>query len=121
MAIEHLERLDQEVMRVLEALGVSQDLPVRELHGGLALARRGRRQPGEDALGIGLRAAGKQPEAVELLREVVEQEARARTLGRSRLVLSAPARHARSSRSASARPDAIASAAGASRLVADPT
>ena len=83
MAVEDLERLDRQVVRVLEAVGMREDLLVRELLGGLALARRGRRQPGEDALGIGLRAAGEEPEAIELLGEIVEQKARARTVGRA--------------------------------------
>ena len=82
MAVEHLERLHEQVVRILEAVGMGQDLPVGELLGRLALARRGGRQPGEHALGVGLRAAGQEAEAVELRREVVEQEARRGARGR---------------------------------------
>ena len=102
VAVEDLERLDEQVVGVLEAVGVRQDLPVGKLLGRLALARRGRRQAGEDALGVGLGAAGEQPEAVELLREVVEQQAGARPLGPSGSRASARAVRQR------ARPDAMA-------------
>ena len=91
--------LIDQVVGVLEAVGVRQDLPVGELLGRLALARRGRRQPGEDALGIGLRAAGEQAEAVELRGEVVEQEA-ARAGGRARV-----GRRRRRQRAGAARAD----------------
>ena len=80
VAVEDLERLDDEVVGVLEAIGMGQDLAVGELLRGLALARRGGRQPGEDALGVGVRAAGQEAEAVELRGEVVEQQAGARPL-----------------------------------------
>ena len=65
----------------LEAIGMGQDLPVRELLRRLPLARRGGRQAGEHALGVGIGAAGQQAEAIELRREVVEQQPRARAVG----------------------------------------
>ena len=102
VAIEDLERLDRRVVGGLEAIGMGQDLPVRELLHRLPLARRGRRHPGEHALGLGIRAAGQQAEAIELRREVVEQQPRARAIGLRRgpgFVVSAPRGHVRSSRS----------------------
>jgi hypothetical protein len=39
VAIEHLERLDDEVVGILEAIGMGQDLAIRELLRRLALAR----------------------------------------------------------------------------------
>ena len=84
VAVEDLERLDDEVVGVLEVAGVGQDLPVRELLRRLALARGGGRQPGEHALGVGLRAAGQEAEAVELRGEVVEQQPGARPIGLGR-------------------------------------
>ena len=68
----------------------------------LPLARGGGRQPGEHALGVGIGAAGQEAEAIELLREVVEQQAGARAIGLRRgpgFVVSAPRGHVRSSRS----------------------
>ena len=79
--VEDLERLDRQAMGVLETVGMREDLLVRELLGRLPLARRGRRQPGEDALGIGLRAAGEEAEAIQLRGEIVEQQPGARTVG----------------------------------------
>ena len=101
MAIEHLERLDGQVVGILEAIGVGEDLAVRELLGRLPLARGGGCQPGEDALGIGVGAARQEPEAVELGCEVVEPQAGVRPLPRgcarmaAALVVSTPAGHAR--------------------------
>jgi hypothetical protein len=85
VAVEDLERLDHEVVGVLEAIGVREHLAVGELLRGLALARRGRREAVEHALGVGVRAAGEQAEAVEPRRQVVEQQAGARALRRGRL------------------------------------
>jgi hypothetical protein len=87
-------------MGVLEAIRVRQDPPVGELLGRLALTRRGGRETVEHALRIGIGAAGEEPEAVEPRREIVEQQARARTLGRRlpvRRVLSALAGNGRGS------------------------
>jgi hypothetical protein len=100
MAIEDLEGLDHEMVGGLEAIGMGQDLPVRELLQGLPLARRGGRQPDEDALGVGVRAARQEAEAIELRGEVVEQQSGARAIGLvriARFVVSAPRGHVRSS------------------------
>lgn len=100
MAVEDLECLDDEVVGVLEAAGVGKDLPVREFLRGLALARGGGRQACEDALGVRLGAAGQEAEASELVGEIVEQQAGARTirLGRGTAgVVSGPAGDGRSS------------------------
>ena len=102
VAIEDLERLDDEMVRGLEAFGMGQDLAVRELQHRLPLARRGGRHPCEHALGLGIRAAGQQAEAVELRGEVVEQQPGARAVGLRRgpgFVVSVPRGHVRSSRS----------------------
>jgi hypothetical protein len=100
VAVEDLECLDDEVVGLLEVAGVREDLPVRELLRRLALARRGGRQAGEDAFGVGLRAAGQEAEASELGGEIVEQQAgtRAIRLGRGTAgVVSGPAGDVRSS------------------------
>ena len=76
VAIEHLECLDGEMMRLLEVLRVGEDRADGELLRRLALARRARSQAREDALRVGRGSAGQQLEAVELRREVVDQETR---------------------------------------------
>ena len=82
VAIEDLERLDREAMRRprndRDARGCCRSASSLV---ACALARRGGVKPGEDALGIGVRAAGEEAEAIELRGEIVEQEAGARTVG----------------------------------------